>query len=261
MADDTNIDDILKSIDALLKESEADQARGGSGKSRSHEAINDDEQETHAQASAAGDIGEAGDEEPLPEGRDEQVPDESHLSVLQQDGDAADMDDHPTNRTAEADTLPDEQAPDEPHLSVLQQDGDAADMDDHPTNRLSVVDTLESGTAVVPRPEVKRIVLSEDMLVEQTPDLLAFVEQSVIEEVPAAEEDSAVEEESADEEGFETAEQGDSEASDAAPPIDMELLVEQISSDITAGLQDKLPGLVAKAVRRHLAAQLAGEKK
>ena len=266
MADDTNIDDILKSIDALLKESEADEAGGDSEKRRSHEAINDDEQDAEPGAPEFGDVGESGDEEPLPEGHDEHLPDEGHISALQQAGDAAEMDDHPTNRLVAVDALaggqvPEEQATDDEHISALQQAGDAAEMDDHPTNRLSVVETPDPGAASGSQPAAKRIVLSEDMLVEQTPDLLAFVEQSVIEEASAAEAEPAAEEEPADEKGFESAVREASEALDEAAPIDMELLIEQISRDITARLQDKLPRLVAKAVRKHLVAQLAGEKK
>jgi len=249
MADDTNIDDILKSIDALLKEGEDEDARSGKQK-----AINDE------------DI-------------------------------AADVEDVPAGISRNEDVLPhrDEERPDEEsqgeeHQDDIQQQADATDMDDHPTNLPTEADVEDRIESPEPQADARRIVLSEDMLVEGTPDLpLTFAEGDgqadeqadedeqtegdeqtwEADEVEfAAGEDFAaadIEEEGVAEEC--AVEEDVAEEEDAGPPqaqalhvppgdaVDTERLIEQIAAEISTRLQESLPGLVADAVRRHIAAQ------
>ena len=245
MADEPNIDDILKSIDALLKEGVAGDDSERKDKRRRDTATNDDE---IAAAEVEADQAEIGGDEVsdgLQASQDEQDLAEQHEDELQQAADAADMDDHPTNLPVEADTE-EKAAPSEIH------------------------------------PGAKRIILSEDMQVDHTPDLpLAFVPDAEPDEGPAEEkqpDEEQLDEEQAgdDDTGVELTEaesvfaQGEPSVvedivepefeSVAEPPcVDREWLIEQITTDIHARLQAELPAIlsewITEAVNKHLSGQ------
>ncbi|OIO69139.1 MAG: hypothetical protein COW19_01495 [Zetaproteobacteria bacterium CG12_big_fil_rev_8_21_14_0_65_55_1124] len=224
MADDTNIDDILKSIDALLKEGEAEDDRGQKDKRRRDTATNDDEIDANIEAATPDITGdEAGDE----------------LQASQ----------------------------DEQHEDELQQAADAADMDDHPTNLPVEADTEEVDVPPEAQPSARRIVLSEDMQVESTPDLpLAFSvdDESVEEQADDVHADASVELTEAETvfvhaEPLPAEDVGDSEFETVAdvPSVDAERLIEQITAEVNARLQEELPvmlnALLAEVVRKHVA--------
>jgi hypothetical protein len=247
MADEPNIDDILKSIDALLKEGVGGDDSEQKNKRRRDTAINDDEiaaAEVEATQSGIGgdEVGDA-----LQDSQDEQDLAKQHEDELQQAADAADMDDHPTNLPVEDDT----------------EEADTEEMDAPPEAH----------------PARRRILLSEDMLVEHTPDLpLASVPDAEPDEGQA--EESQPDQEQPDEgqtgddnTGVELTEaesvfvQGEPSAledivepefeSVAEPPfVDREWLIEQITTDIHARLQAELPDIlsewVAEAVNKHV---------
>ncbi len=222
MADDTNIDDILKSIDALLKEGEAQDDAEQKDKRRRDTATNDDE----IAADMEGD--EAGDE--LQASQDEQHLAAQHKDELQQAADAADMDDHPTNLPVEADT-----------------------------EEKDVPPEVHSGA--------RRILLSEDMQVEHTPDLpLAFVHDDEPGEEQTGDADASVELTEAETvfvqaEPAPVEDAGDAEFETVAdtPFVDTQGLIEQITTDINARLQTELPAILAEwfaeAVNKHVSGQ------
>jgi len=228
MADDTNIDDILKSIDALLKEGEAEDGRDQKDKRRRHEAINDED--VGADTVATPDemsVEEAVDELQAPRAGqclDEQRPDDQH-GVEHQFG--------------------------EQHLDEMQQEADAADMDDHPVNLPAEEDAGEKDVQPGAQPAARRIVLSEEMLVEDTPDLpLAFADEDEVDAATDEAEATMMDNDA----GTESA-HGSTDAVADMAGMDIDGLVEKISAEISDRLQGALPGLVAEAVRRHLAGQ------
>lgn len=212
MSDDTNIDDILRSIDALLKESEAGDAYDAKpGRSR-YAATNDDEpvalkQDVPGGSSVADEYGPGITDEP----------------------EVADPGERPSVRREPV-------RKDKPALAESNMEAGSVPME-------------------VSRPErvVKRIVLSEAMLVEHTPDLLAFAEQNAAhEKVPdepvdrASPVSGAVRQDDSPERVPTVA---------VEQSLDTELLIKQVSHEISARLQDMLPALVAELVRKHIAAQ------
>ncbi len=252
MADNTNIDEILKSIDALLKEGGAengsDQDVGDQSSKR--QATNDDEVS------------------------DLEMPDAS-VSIQ--------------NEEDEADVLGVETIEDE---SAEHQETNEAETGDQTSENIqhedaSVVDTT-AGQALEQGREVKRIVLSEAMLVRDTPDLLlAFADaEDTTEEVQAG---SVLTDESSPEHVDEDesdaswepapsallpdveiqAQAGQEEVEDEAvadaPALDTGRLIEQITAEISGRLQQQLPGMVAgmvaEAMEKNLVAHAApGDK-
>jgi len=217
MADDSNIDEILKSIDALLKEGEAqDHSHRGRDKPRS-DAANSEESvhKDNENAVEMADSNEIASEPPVEQPADDE-----------QTGAGTTEDAEPVDRLQEA----------------RAESGEADSLSEAPG---------EDAGGEKPR----RIVLSEAMLVEVTPDLLDFAEQHTGEaeqEVP----DASPGDEPETSEEVQVMHGDDQAEPQGASKIDAEQLVEQISNEITARLQDKLPRLVAKAIRKHLAAQL-----
>jgi len=262
MADDTNIDDILKSIDALLREGEAEDVRGQKDKRPRHEAINDDEVGADTEGSPDEMSAEEAGED-LPASQDEQRLDDQQLEEQQLDEQQLD-DQHLVEHQF-----------DEQHRDELQQEADAADMDDHPVNLPAEEDAGEKDVPPEAQPAARRIVLSEDMLVADTPDLpLAFAEDDEqadddeqaegydqagdADETEITAGEDVGEEDVVGENVAEEDDAGQQTQARHAPPgdaLDTGRLIAQISAEISTRLQEALPGLVAEAVRRHLAAQ------
>jgi len=256
MADDTNIDDILRSIDALLKESEGEEERDHRSARKRHEATNDEEPVDPADV----------------DGKAEPALEDIEEIVENAEGMEADASDDALVEAVESEAE-----------EVLSEPKPVA----------------EHEAVAGPEKVVKRIVLSEDMLVEDTPDLLAFAEQSEPDKQDDAAEQSDAEpsqdeylvetqdipdEERVEDEGpddawqddeplavqavpdeelFDDDQSDDEQREDvapesevpAAPTLDADLLIVQISDEIHARIQDMLPALVEEVVRKHIAAQ------
>jgi len=253
MADNTNIDEILKSIDALLKEGNpengSDQDVGD--QSSKQRATNDDEVSDPEMPDASASIGNEKDEADAPA----------------------------------AETIEHEPAE---HQETDEAETDEAETDDQPSEDTQPEDVPEVDTTAGQAPEqgqgLKRIVLSEAMLVEDTPDLpLAFATaENPTEDVQT---DNSLSEESSPEHGDQDesdeswepapsallsdteiqtqagrAEVEDEAVADASA-LDMGRLIEQITAEISARLQQQLPGMVAgmvaEAMEKNLAAHAA----
>ena len=254
MADEKNIDEILKSIDALLKEGGLENpsnkgAAGESSNTRADIATNDDE-----------------------------VPDFEISDAFTSIEDEADETDEPAVEAySDEEAEPDEQQSEE-DVQTGDTQAEEVQVEDVQTEVDSETDAL-SGQAIEQEHAVKRIVLSESMVVEDAPDL-AFVgteasieenqpENGMLGEVYSDEpnsDDIALDDLSEDEvqnsaeypesEDVALTELPESEEDDAplgdAPELDMDALVEQITSEISARLQQQLPGMVAGMVAEAL---------
>jgi len=260
MADDTNIDDILKSIDTLLKESEGNDAEDKKGQRRRDAAINDDvsseateveepvhdeQDEEDKQGDTASQAEDYGDD-PAPDESDDIERDEIEAVEDQEvEGASVTVDDVAADSVAEQ------------HADELQQEADAADMDDHPTNLPVEADTEEKDVPPVAQSGARRIVLSEDMQVEDTPDLpLAFADDDPTVEDQAEDVDGAASAELIETEQGNNAEE---DVVDSNTP-DIEMLIEKISAEVIERLNRELPTLVspllaelvAEAVQKHV---------
>jgi len=260
MADDTNIDEILKSIDALLKEGGPEKgldegAGDQSSKTRGDIATNDDEVSDSEIPDATVSIGSAEDDADGPA-----------VEAIDQGAD-----EHPEAEEAETDE------------QQLDEDVQAEDT--------SEIDAL-SGQTLGQEHEVKRIVLSESMVIEDTPDLpleVAGTETAIEDDQPEnrmlgevysdepapdhvagndlpenEDESSAESSGSKDISSPEVQENEDKdEPSVDTSELDMGDLVEQITSEISARLQQQLPGMVAgmvaEAMQKNLAARAAAD--
>lgn len=264
MADDTNIDEILKSIDALLKDSEDDTARNGDDK-RHRQATNDEEISPDIEAEAAalsdGDLEvRSVEEHQVEQELTEQRELEQHQAELQQAGDAADMDDRPTNFT-------------------LAEGADGGAGQDNE----KVQDDAKTS--------VSRILLSEAMVVEDTPALplmMAGSETASDEDQAANRMPGDIDSDGADPDHVTTDENEDDankpeefqgpvgsfspvlseheekgKPSSEASELDMSALIEQITAEISARLQQQLPGMVAgmvaEAMEKNLTAHVSAD--
>jgi len=226
MAEDTNIDDILRSIDALLKESEPDEGHKRAG------ATNDDEP-----TEASDDAREA------PETDDQSV--EAGYSA------AADADDEPADESAPEHEA---QEADEHQDEAVQALEDEAGM---AQNEHDLLEAPEEQHAVN---KGRRIMLSEAMLVEDSLDLpLSFSSDSdaQVDEAQGfspALDDGGDDDESLSWQSGSVDEDGGDSASMDAPGLDD--LIESISADIQARLSRELPlllaPLIAQSVKQHL---------
>jgi len=265
MADDTNIDEILKSIDALLKEggpeNDSDEvAVDQNSKTRGDIATNDDDASDSEIADA-----------PISIEDEEDQTDSPAVEALDQA-----PEEHPQAEQADADEQ-------QPEVDAQVEDAQAEDAE---AEAVEEFDAL-SEQPFEQEPEVKRIMLSESMVVEDTPgpslesaDVEAAIEGDQPEHRPSSEVFSDemnsehviaddLSEGQADEfqesEQFSSPEVADGEQTDDpavdASELDINELVEQITADISARLQQQLPGmvagLVAEAMQKNLAAQAA----
>jgi len=246
MADDTNIDEILKSIDALLKEGEAEDDSEQKDKQRRDVATNDDEIVPDLEGDKVGDESQVS--------QDEQHLSEQHADELQQAADAADMDDHPTNLSIEADIEEaDTEEMEVPPIAhaigrriVLSESMVVEDTPDRPFDVTGIQTAIEENQS-------ENGALGEVFSDEPNPDLVAadyFAENSA--EWPESEDSSSPEvpeNEVKDDPSVDTSE------------LDINELVEQITADISARLQQQLPGMVAgmvaEAMQKNLAAHAA----
>jgi len=198
MTDRSNIDEILKSIDALLKEGHEEQRR------------NDDVIDDAASANADADA-------PLTE-TSNATANQVEISILP---DA--VDDESEGETDRTET--------EAQTDTLAAESPGEEQQQNEQNEPAVPqDASISG---------KRILLSADMQVQDTPELpLAAVETEPLEASQTATED-------------------------VSPPAIDEAQVAQITADVCAALQRQLPEmiapLVAAALRRHLLSDAADE--
>jgi len=254
MADDTNIDEILKSIDALLKEggpeNESDEgAAAQSSITRSDIATNDDDVSLPQTPDAPIAIEDAEDEAGPPD-----------LEVMDQ-------------VSAEQSEAEEAETYERPESDAQTEDGQAEDASES---------DIQSGQTLEHGHEVKRIVLSESMVVEDTPDLpleVAGVDTAIagdqledrapgeLSDQPGAEyiAPDDLNEGEADEVG-ECEDTGSAELAENeekgqlavdTPELDMNQLVEQITAEISTRLQQQLPGMVAGMVAEALQKNLS----
>ena len=265
MADDTNIDEILKSIDALLKD--------GGLESHSDKGAAAQSSKTH------GDIA-TNDDEVL----DSEIPDAS--VPVENEEDEAD---------ASAEEPIDQEAEEHPQA-------EEAEMDEQPEVDRETEDALVAGSSEIDAlsedafeqgHEVKRIVLSESMVVEDTPGLPLesagiqtaieedlsgnrahgeiFSDESnpdhiTVDDFSEGEAESYAESPESEDLGSPTEvpenEQNDNPSVDTSE-LDVNKLVEQITSEISVRLQQQLPGMVAgmvaEAMQKNLAAHVAND--
>jgi len=266
MADDTNIDEILKSIDALLKEGGLEKdSIAGAGEQGANTPL---------------DIATNDDEVPGSEIPEASVPMENESD--QTDEPAMEATDQAVEAHSGADEAEtDEQQPDE------DRQAEAAQVEDVQAELASEVDT-PPGQTFEQKHETKRIVLSESMVVEDSPQNFAVAgnETAIEEDQPedsmdgeafshdsqdlahGAADDFSEDEvedsgESPESEGAAITEAPEREEGDAIPvdasEPDMHDLVEQITSEISVRLQQQLPGMVAgmvaEAMQKNLVAQ------
>lgn len=209
MSDDADIDEILKSIDALLKEGEPEQAE------KKNDALIDDEP----------DIGESvPGVEAKPVGK---VIEDAHSDVS-------------IDEVIESSTG-----------MVMEETGShkglVAEADDE------IADTIDEPKLVVEPDRVGqhgvRIVLNEEMQVEDTPELpLSFSEKDAeAEQIPEVQADDLVQD----------------EVVSSETDLDVEGLIGRISNEINAQLQERLPDMlkemVTVAVHRHLGMDFADD--
>ncbi|MDX8391949.1 MAG: hypothetical protein R8K53_05200 [Mariprofundaceae bacterium] len=199
MPDSSNIDDILKSIDALLKEGEAEQ--------RANDDANDD-----ANGDSIADISAAA------------------KAAVDFESAAADRD-----GKAVLSILPDDESGDENSAASDLADVDQTVLAAENAVADSTVNAVQTNDVQTNIPDashqVKRIVLSADMQVEDTPELPL----------------SAAPVESTEQAAF-----ADSDAAEAATNAQIARITAEICSTLQQQLPEIIAPLVAQALRRHL---------